>query len=77
MLEFAKSKKLLNIDNNEKTVTGQKYGIITAMLYLAPTTQWGLNASPKNSNGCKKPRVIKAGKCSLNNVKPGRSKYNG
>ena len=36
-LEFIKSKKLLNIDNNAKTVKGQKYGYMTAVLYLAPS----------------------------------------
>jgi hypothetical protein len=31
-----KSKKLLNIDNNPKTIKGQKYKVMTAILYLAP-----------------------------------------
>ena len=34
-LPFIKSKKLLNIDKNAKTVKGQKYGYLTAILYLA------------------------------------------
>jgi hypothetical protein len=50
MLEFIKSKKLLNIDNNAKTVKGQKYGFITAILYLAPSTQSGFNVCPQASN---------------------------
>ena len=53
MLEFVKSKKLLNIDNNAKTVKGQKYGFITAILYLAPSTQSGFNVCPLASEGCK------------------------
>ena len=32
-LEFTKAKKLLNIDNNAKTVKGQKDGYMTAILY--------------------------------------------
>ena len=37
-LEFTKSKKLLNIDNNAKTVKGQKYGypIIDPVKYKFP-----------------------------------------
>ena len=34
-LPFTKSKKLLNIDKNAKTVKGQKFGYMTAILYLA------------------------------------------
>jgi hypothetical protein len=47
MIAFTKSKKLLNIDNNAKTVKGQKYGFITAILYLAPSTQSGFNVCPQ------------------------------
>ena len=32
-LPFSKSKKLLNIDKNAKTVKGQKFGYMTAILY--------------------------------------------
>ena len=52
-LEFIKSKKLLNIDNNAKTVKGQKYGYLTAILYLAPSNESGFNVCPQASNGCK------------------------
>ena len=38
-LPYKKSSKLLNIDNNAKTVKGQKKGYKTAILYLAPTNQ--------------------------------------
>ena len=53
-LEFIKSKKLLNIDNNAKTVKGQKYGYMTAVLYLAPSNESGFNVCPMASKGCKK-----------------------
>ena len=33
-LPYTKAKKLLNIDNNAKTVKGQKQGYMTAILYL-------------------------------------------
>ena len=32
MLEFVKTKQILNIDRNAKTVKGQKYGFMTAIL---------------------------------------------
>ena len=72
MLEFVKSKKLLNIDNNAKTVKGQKYGFITAILYLAPSTQSGFNVCPQASNGCKKACLFTAGHGAFSNVKQGR-----
>ena len=68
MLEFVKSKKLLNIDNNAKTVKGQKYGFMTAILYLAPSTQSGFNVCPQASNGCKKACLFTAGHGAFNNV---------
>jgi len=72
MLEFVKSKKLLNIDNNAKTVKGQKYGFITAILYLAPSTQSGFNVCPQASNGCKKACLYTAWHGAFDNVKQGR-----
>jgi hypothetical protein len=35
-MKLYKSKKLLNVDNNPKTIKGQKYKFMTAILYLAP-----------------------------------------
>ena len=48
-LPFTKAKKLLNIDNNYKTVKGQKYGYKTAILYLAPSINSGFNVCPQAS----------------------------
>ena len=71
-LEFIKSKKLLNIDNNAKTVKGQKYGYMTAVLYLASSNQSGFNVCPQASNGCKKACLYTAGHGAFNNVQQGR-----
>ena len=71
-LEFIKSKKLLNIDNNAKTVKGQKYGYMTAVLYLAPSSESGFNVCPQASNGCKKASLYTAGHGAINNVQQGR-----
>lgn len=38
--------KLLNIDQNAKTVKGQKVGFLTAVLYLAPFKMSGFNVCP-------------------------------
>ena len=71
-LNFSKSKKLLNIDNNAKTVKGQKKGYKTAILYLAPSTQSGFNVCPQASLGCKKACLYTAGHGRFNSVKQGR-----
>ena len=71
-LEFIKSKKLLNIDKNAKTVKGQKYGYITAILYLAPSDLSGFNVCPMASNGCKQACLNTAGHGAFSNVQLGR-----
>ena len=71
-LEFVKSKKLLNIDNNAKTVKGQKYGYMTAILYLAPSTQSGFNVCSMASEGCKNACLYTAGHGAFSNVQQGR-----
>ena len=71
-LKFIKSQKLLNVDNNAKTVKGQKYGFMTAILYLAPSPQSGFNVCPQASNGCKKACLYTAGHGAFNSVKQGR-----
>ena len=43
------NKKLLNIDENAKTVKGQKKGYLTAILYLAPSDLSGFNVCPMAS----------------------------
>jgi hypothetical protein len=52
-LTFKKPKKLLNLDQNAKTVKGQKFGYKTAILYLAPASSSGFNVCPQASLGCK------------------------
>jgi len=72
MIAFTKSKNLLNIDNNAKTVKGQKYGFMTAILYLAPSNQSGFNVCPQASKGCKRACLYSAGNGSYPSVKLGR-----
>ena len=71
-LPFTKAKKLLNIDNNFKTVKGQKYGYKTAILYLAPSVNSGYNVCPQASQGCKSACLYTSGHGRFDNVKQGR-----
>ena len=71
-LPYKKSSKLLNIDNNAKTVKGQKKGYKTAILYLAPSTQSGFQVCPMASEGCKKACLYTAGHGAFSNVQQGR-----
>ena len=71
-LPFTKSKKLLNIDKNAKTVKGQKYGYLTAILYLASSNLSGFNICPQASKGCKKACLVSSGHGAFKNVLEGR-----
>jgi len=71
-LEFKKSKKLLNIDNNAKTIKGQKYGYMTAILYLAPSNLSGFNVCAMASEGCRDACLNTAGHGAFSNVQLGR-----
>ena len=67
-----RSKKLLNIDNNAKTIKGQKLKVKTAILYLAPANESGFNMCPMASAGCKAACLFTAGRGKFNNVRRGR-----
>lgn len=50
----ANYKKLLEFDQNVKTVKGQKYGYMTGILYLAPARESGvMNTCPKSTAECR------------------------
>ena len=65
--------KLLGTQNY-KTVKGEKQGIITGILYLAPASISGWNVCPKASEGCKKSCLYKAGRGGFNSVQLARIK---
>jgi hypothetical protein len=46
MQAFYKPSKLFNVDENAKTIKGQKYGFRTLVLYLAPYKLSGVNICP-------------------------------
>ena len=71
-MKLYKSKKLLNIDNNAKTIKGQKYKYMTAILYLAPQRTSGFNVCPMASAGCMASCLNTAGRGQMNSVQQGR-----
>ena len=71
-MKFYKSKKLLNIDNNAKTIKGQKFKYLTGILYLAPARTSGFNVCPMASAGCKASCLFTAGRGRFSNVYNGR-----
>ena len=71
LLPFKKSKKLLNIDNNAKTVKGQKFGYKTAILYLAPSNLSGFNVCPM-AGKCRDVCLNTSGHGAFSNVQLGR-----
>lgn len=68
------TQKLLNIDNNAKTVKGQKKGYLTAILYLAPADLSGYNVCPAASAGCKSACLNTSGRGRMTMVQEARVK---
>lgn len=61
--------KLLGIDTNAKTIKGEKYGIKTAILYLMPAKQSGVQLCAMAATaGCEKGCLFKAGRGAMNSV---------
>lgn len=68
-----RSKKLLAIDTNAKTVKGQKYGYMTGILYMAPSTISGNNTCPMAKiAGCENACLYSAGRGAFNSVQQSR-----
>ena len=60
-MKFYKSKKLLNVDNNAKTVKGQKYKYLTGILYLAPARTSGFNVCPMEARDVRQVAYLQRG----------------
>lgn len=70
---MTRSKKLLAIDTNAKTVKGQKYGFMTGILYMAPHTISGHNTCPMATIAqCDKACLYSAGRGAFNSVQQSR-----
>lgn len=69
----AKSKNLLSIDTNAKTVKGQEYGFMTGILYMAPADVSGYNTCAMAEIAqCKTACLYTAGRGAMSNVQIAR-----
>jgi len=57
---------------NAKTTKGEKIGILTGILYLAPAKISGFEVCPRRSEGCTKGCLYSAGHGAFSNVQQGR-----
>lgn len=58
--------KLLSIASDSKTVKGEKFGVMTAILYLAPSdTSRVMDVCPFSSKGCRDACLNTAGRASI------------
>ena len=65
--------KLLGISTNAKTVKGEKYGFMTGVLYLAPSTISGFNTCPMAKLAqCEAACLYSAGRGAFNSVQESR-----
>lgn len=72
-MAYIQSRKLLAIDTNAKTVKGQKYGYMTGILYMAPSTISGNNTCPMAKvAGCEHACLYSAGRGAFNSVQQSR-----
>lgn len=69
---FIKSKKLLSVSADAKTSKGNKKGVLTGILYLAPHTISGHQVCPKASPGCRAACLYTAGRGVYNSVQNAR-----
>ena len=63
--------KLLTTQNY-KTTKGEKLGIMTGILYLAPAKISGYEVCPRRSEGCTKSCLYSAGRGAFNTVQKSR-----
>lgn len=63
---------LLSVSTDAKTVKGEKLGILTGVLYLAPANVSGFEVCPKASDGCKAGCLYTAGRGAFTNVQQSR-----
>lgn len=67
-----KTKNLLSVEADAKTVKGSKVNVLTGILYLAPHNISGFQVCPKASEGCKLACLYTAGMGVFNNVQKAR-----
>lgn len=63
---------LLSVNQDTKTIKGVEKGILTGILYLAPSMESGFQTCPNASKGCKEACLYTAGRGAFSNVKKAR-----
>lgn len=69
---FERAAKLLSVSNDAKTVKGEKRGVLTGVLYLAPHTLSGYQVCPNATDGCIAACLYTAGQGVYANVQKSR-----
>lgn len=69
---FERAKELLSVSSDAKTVKGEKSGVLTGVLYLAPHTLSGYQVCPNATEGCMVACLYTAGQGVYSNVQKSR-----
>lgn len=69
---FERAAKLLSVSTDAKTVKGEKKGVLTGVLYLAPHTVSGYQVCPNATDGCIAACLYTAGQGVYANVQKSR-----
>lgn len=69
---FERAAKLLSVSTDAKTVKGEKKGVLTGVLYLAPATLSGYQVCPSATDGCIAACLYTAGQGVYANVQKSR-----
>lgn len=69
---FKRMKTLLSVSQDAKTIKGEKSGVLTGVLYLAPHNISGFQVCPNATEGCKAACLYTAGQGIYKNVQAGR-----
>ena len=64
--------KLLNVDDNPKTIKGQKLFYMTGILYMAPAKLSGFEVCPMSTAGCRAACLNTAGRGRFDNIQKAR-----
>jgi hypothetical protein len=72
MTHRTKSRALLSVSADAKTVKGEKLGYLTGVMYLAPASLSGRNLCADSTPGCRATCLNTAGRGVFNSVQTGR-----
>jgi len=71
-MTFKRTKNLLSVGNDAKTVKGLKKGILTGVMYLAPYDVSGYQVCPNATTGCSNACLYTSGMGTMSNVQKAR-----